>query len=151
MPDRSSVAPRIAVLLPALFLLHLAEEWFGGFSAWTGAVLGKQVSPERFLAINGIAFLVFTAGTLAALRSPRMAWFAASFAALVGLNGALHTLATLGLGRYSPGTITGLLLYLPLSATVLRSSAARLPAALFVRSVLVGVALHGLVAVIAFS
>ncbi len=143
-PDGPSAAPRAAMLLPVAFLLHLAEEWFGGLPAWTLIAPGGEVSPERFLLINAIAFLLFGIGTLAAFHYPSMAWFGASFAALVGLNGALHTLATLGLGYYSPGTVTGLLLYIPLSAIVLRSSSARLSGAIFASSVLFGVLLHGL-------
>jgi hypothetical protein len=57
---------RIALLLPVAFLLHLAEEWFGGISAWTLIALGNEISPERFMLINGIAFPIFVAGTVAA-------------------------------------------------------------------------------------
>lgn len=149
-PDRPLAAPRAALLLPIAYLLHLAEEWYGGFGAWTLAVLGKEVSPDRFVIINASAFLVFAVGTLAAVYSPRVAWLGTSFAALFGLNGVLHTLATLGFGVYSPGTFTGLLLYVPLSAVVLRSSSARLSGAVFAGSVVLGVLLHGLVAFLAF-
>lgn len=143
-PDGQPAAPRAALLLPIAFVLHFAEEWFGGFSAWTLIALGTEVTPERFLLINGVALPLFGIGTLAALRFPRMAWFAASLAALFGLNGVVHTLATLGLGLYSPGTVTGLLLFIPLSVIVLRSSAARLSGAVFAGSILFGVLLHGL-------
>ena len=149
-PNGRPAAPRAAILLPIAFPLHFAEEWFGGISAWTLTALGNEVSPERFLLINVPAFLLFVIGTLAAFHNPRMAWFVASLAALFGLNGVVHTLATLGLGQYSPGTVTGLLLYIPLSVIVLRSSAARLSRATFVRSVLLGVLLHGLVSFLAF-
>jgi hypothetical protein len=105
----------------------------------------SELAPERFAVINASGFLLFGAGTLAAFHHPRMAWFATSLAALVGLNGVLHALATLGLGRYSPGTVTGLLLYVPLSAAVLRASSASLSPPRFAGSVALGVALHGLV------
>ena len=147
--DNQTVAPRTAGLLPIAYLLHLAEEWFGGFSAWTRTALGFEVSEERFLLINGIALLVFVSGTLAALRYRRMAWFAASLAALLGLNGILHTLASVGLARYSPGTITGLLIYIPLSVIVLRLSSARLATPVFAGAIVFGVALHGVVYVLA--
>jgi hypothetical protein len=149
-PDGPSAAPRAAILLPIAYLAHLAEEWFGGISEWTLIALGNEISPERFVLINATAFPLFAIGTLTAFHYPRMAWFGASFAALLGLNGALHTLATLGLGHYSPGTVTGMLLSIPLSAIVLRSAAARLSGATFARSVLFGVLLHGLVAFLAF-
>ena len=150
IPDRASAAPRAILLLPVAFLLHLAEEWFGGISAWTLVALGSEIRPERFALINGIAFPIFAIGTLAAYRHARMAWFGVTFAALLGLNAVLHTLATLGFGQYSPGTVTGLLLYVPLSAIVLRSSAARLSRPVFVKAVLFGVLLHGLVSFFAF-
>jgi hypothetical protein len=149
-PDGHSVAPRATLLLPVAYLLHFAEEWFGGFSAWTLTVVGEEVAPARFLLINGIAFPLFIAGTLAAYRNPRMAWFSASLAALLGLNGALHILATLGFGRYAPGAVTGLLLYLPLSAIVLRWSAARLSGFVFAGSIVFGILIHGLVSYLAF-
>ncbi|MDH3650772.1 MAG: HXXEE domain-containing protein [Saprospiraceae bacterium] len=148
--DGISRAPRIIMLLPIAFLLHLMEEWFADFSAWTLVALGTEVSSVRFVLINTIAFVVFGIGTMAAIRYPRMAWFGVSFAALLGLNGMLHTIASVGLGQYSPGTVTGLLLYIPLSALVLKSFATRLSVAVFVKSVLFGVALHGLVAFMAF-
>lgn len=149
-PDGPSGPPRAAILLPPAFLLHLVEEWLGGFPAWTLIALGNEVSPERFVLLNATALLLFGIGTLAAFHCARMAWFAASLAALVGLNGVLHTLATLGLGYYSPGTVTGVLLYLPLSAIVLRSSAALLPRAVFAGSVVFGVLLHGIAALLAY-
>ena len=105
---------------------------------------------QRFVLINGIAFLIFVAGTVAAYYYPRMAWFSALFAGMLGLNGVLHTLATLGLGLYSPGTVTGLLLYLPLSVVVLRASATQLSRFVFASSVLFGVLIHGLISFLAF-
>lgn len=132
------------ILLPVAVLLHIVEEWFGGFPAWASTVLGTEISPERFLLINAIGFAIFVVGALAALLSPHMVWFGVSLAALVGLNAALHGLASLIVGSYSPGTVTGLLLYIPLSAILLRSSASQLPRAVFVGSVLFGILVHAL-------
>lgn len=142
-------APGVAGLLPIAYLLHLAEEWFGGFTDWTLTVPVYDVGPERFVLINAIGLALFVLGTGAALRYPRMAWFAASLAALLGLNGVLHAAATLGFGSYSPGTVTGLLLYIPLSAIVLRKSADQLARPVFIGSAVFGVILHGLVAILA--
>jgi len=141
--DRTA-APRAAIFLPFAFLLHVMEEWFAGLPAWTVIAPGAEVSPERFLLINTVALLLFTIGTLAAFYYPRMAWFATTFAALLGLNALVHSLATLGLGLYSPGTVTGLLLFLPLSAIVLRASASRFSGPVFAGCILSGFLLHGL-------
>jgi len=86
-------------------VLHLGEEWFGGFLAWTPIALGYEISVERFILINATSLAVFIIGTVSALRYPRMNWFAATLAALLTLNGILHTLATFGFGYYSPGRI----------------------------------------------
>jgi hypothetical protein len=103
------------------------------------------------LVINAVGLLLFTVGTVAAFRDPSMAWILASLAALIGVNAALHTLATIAFDRYSPGIATGLLLYVPLSILVLRSSSALLPRAHFVGAVVAGVLLHAFVTVVALG
>jgi hypothetical protein len=151
MVDRNSVAPRIALLLPLALLLHQAEEWFGGFPAWTGTVLGDGVTAERFVAINSVGLVLITVGTLAAWRNAGAAWLVVSFATLLAVNGALHTLATLSWGLYSPGTITGLLVSLPLGIVVLRRSASNLPPGVFMAAMLFGVLIHAVVTLVALS
>jgi hypothetical protein len=149
--DRSSGPPRLALLLPIVLVLHQAEEWFGGFPEWTRFALGDGVEPQQFLLINAAGFLLITFWTLAAFQAPGMAWIVASLAALLGLNGVLHAFASVLVGRYSPGTATGLLLSLPLSVAVLRSSAHRLPRMQFVGAIMAGFLLHGLVTFLALA
>ena len=149
--DGTAAARRSSVFLLIAYVVHFAEEWFGGISTWAKAALGYDVSIERLLLLNGIAFVLFVIGTIASMRSSRMAWFSVSFATVLGLNGVLHTLATIGLGQYSPGTVTGLALYIPLSTMVLRSSAARLGSSTFKRSVIAGVLFHALVTILAVA
>jgi hypothetical protein len=146
----SSKTPRAAILLPLAYVVHLAEEWFGGFLEWTPSILGYEIDVERFVIINAIALVMFTVGTLAAFRVPEAGWFAASLATLLGLNGILHVLGTVAFGVYSPGAITGLLLYVPVSVVVLRASGRTLPGSIFARAVLFGIVLHALVPVLAF-
>jgi hypothetical protein len=150
-PDRGSSPPRAAWLLPIALLLHQAEEWFGGFPEWSRIALGNGVEPGQFLLINTAGFLLITFGTAAAFRDRRMAWIVVSFASLMGLNAVLHALFTALLGLYSPGTATGLLLSLPLSVAVLRSSAGCLPRRRFIGAVVVGVLLHGGVTLVALA
>ncbi len=149
--DRDSFPPRIALLLPVVLLFHQMEEWFGGFPEWTRFAVGNGVSSERFLLINAVGLLLITFWTLAAFRERRMAWIVAGVATLLGLNGVLHALASVLLGRYSPGTATGLLLSLPLSVVVLRASVAGLPRAQVFGAVVAGVLLHGVVTFLALA
>ena len=148
--DARTAAPRIVAALPVAFAVHLAEEWWGGFGAWTGAVLGNEVATGRFLWINGVAFVCFVAGTVAALRFRAMAWFGVALGVLFGLNGVLHALATVYWGVYSPGTISGLALHVPLGVVVLRRSARRLSTAELAWAIPAGVVAHGVVAWLAF-
>jgi hypothetical protein len=143
-------APRAAVLLPVAYLLHFVEEWIGDLPVWSGNVFANEIPFDRFVAINVVAFPIFIIGTIASLRSPRMAWFAVALAAVFGLNAILHTLGTIMTFDYSPGTITGLALYIPLSTIVLRSAAVSLPHDEFTRAVMAGVLIHVVVSVIAF-
>ena len=92
---------------------------------------------------------MMTVSIIAALRNRRAAWLAATFAAMITVNGLLHAIATAAFSTYSPGTITGLLVFVPLGSLTLFSMSRRLPRQQFVLAALGGVALHALVLFIA--
>jgi len=131
------------------YLVHFAEEWYGGITTWAQNSLGYEVSIERLLVINGVALVLFATGTIASIRAARLTWFTVAFATVLGLNGVLHALATIGLGQYSPGTVTGLVLYIPLSIIVFRLSTSALSGRTIRRSIVAGVLFHGLVTFLA--
>jgi hypothetical protein len=135
------------------YLLHLAEEWWGGegFAAWTARAVGREVSPTRFLVLNGIVWPLFAALTVAALRRRRLRWFLVTFATVLVINALLHILGSLSTGSYSPGLLTGTLLYLPLGCHVLLVSSRELEPGAFSGALLGGVLFHALVAVVAFA
>lgn len=143
--------PRVALLLPVVLLVHQAEEWFGGFPEWTRYAVGAGVTAERFLVINTVGLVLFTAWTLAAFRDDRMAWIVAALATLIGLNGLLHALASIVVGRYSPGTATGLLLSLPFSVVVLRAAFQTRPRLSVFGAMAAGVVLHGVATILALA
>ena len=149
--DRSSFPPRVALLLPVVLLVHQAEEWFGGFPEWTRYAVGSGVTAERFLVINTVGLVLFTAWTLAAFRDRRISWIVAALATLMGLNGLLHALASVLVDRYSPGTATGLLLSLPFSIVVLRAALEALPRGRVLSAMAAGVLFHGLVTIWALA
>jgi hypothetical protein len=106
--------------LPLLAILaHLCEEflWPGGFIDWyrhyppgfTAAV------SARFIVIINIIFVALAVTPPLLGPSPR-AW--ATWVVLVGIagiNGLFHLVATVRGRQYSPGVITGALLYVPLA------------------------------------
>jgi len=149
----SNETPWWVIFLPIAFLAHICEEGLGGpgFPAWTQSTFGVGVSPARFVLMSGSGLLVMTVSIIAALRDRRGAWLAATFAAMITVNGLLHALATAAFSTYSPGVITGLLVFVPLGSLTLLSMSRRLPRHQFVLATLGGLAFHALVLLIAFG
>ena len=137
-----SPAPLAVILLPVAVALHIAEEWFGGFTDWASLELGIRIGAEQFLAINMIGLILFVLGAASAYREPRAAWIGAALAGLVGVNAIAHAVLSVAVGAYSPGTITGLLLYLPMSAIILRWALDHLSRGVFGGAILFGIGLH---------
>ena len=100
--------------------LHLVEEfaWPGGFGDWY-----RWYRPERAASVTP-AFLVWINVVLVAMalaagllgRRPYGIALWLVVASIGAANGAFHLWATLGRWRYSPGVVTGVLVYLPLAA-----------------------------------
>lgn len=141
---------RASLLLIAAYLVHLAEEWIGDFPTWSRLVRGNGVSADEFLLINA-SFLALL-GTLSVVANRRagMAWYPATLAAIFVINAVLHTLATWRYGVYSPGTITGLVIYLPLGVMVLRKMRAQLSVNALTACLVAGALIHVFITFIAF-
>ena len=143
--------PKVALLLPVAYLLHLTEEWFGGFTEWMKAALGNEVDPDRFITINTVFFLIICSGLLIGYRNKHFSCLCVCVAVLFLLNGILHLIAPFGIGLYSPGLITGIFVYIPLCVWILLKMSVKLSAGIFISSVFLGILMHGIVAVIAFG
>lgn len=114
-----TIMKMLVLILPFSFLLHCFEEFYfpGGFIDWYHTFrpsLSKQ-KPRYYIKVNIIAFLivsiisisVFFLGT--SYNSFLIAsTFLAANAFFTHILGAIHT------KRYSPGMITGALLYIPI-------------------------------------
>jgi hypothetical protein len=138
-----------SVCLIVAYLIHLAEEWFLGFPEWSRVIRGAGVSSDEFVAINSVALVLFL--ILAAVtRRSGMAWFPATLATILSLNGVLHALATLRYDVFSPGTATGMLISFPLGLFVLHEMRGRLSAAGFVGCLLLGALIHVFITFVAF-
>jgi hypothetical protein len=100
---------------------HIVEEfvWPGGFMTWyrqyRGPAAASRITPRFLVLIN--AALLFGCWDAAAARESLMSravWLA--MCALVGANGCWHLWAAVRTRGYSPGVVTGTLLYIPLAA-----------------------------------
>lgn len=111
----------LAWSLPSAAAIHIFEEFVfpGGFKAWWQAYrpgTAGSVS-TRFLVIINAALLFLCANVALALRSPRgngvAVWL--TVAALLFSNAIFHIIGAFQTGRYSPGMISGIILYMPLA------------------------------------
>jgi len=106
--------------LPAVAAtLHVVEEfvWPGGFRAWYARYrpeTGVSATPRLLVAVNALLLaLTIVAATLG--DTPRGAAYWLTAASIMGANAWFHLHAAWRMRSYSPGMVTGALLYAPLA------------------------------------
>lgn len=108
-----------AWLYPITFLIHILEEYFGGFYTWASRNEGIQFTEGAFLSLISLAFvLVFVAAFLIS-RSAQMDWLLVCLAVVITLNTFSHGFDSVASMSYSPGVLSGLILWLPLGLLTL--------------------------------
>ncbi len=140
-----------AWLFPASYLLHIAEEYWGDFPAWIARFWGVESSIANFLSWNGGALVMMCVGVALVLLTKSYRWLLVSFGTVVLINGVVHTLASVVTWSYSPGLVTGLLLYVPLGLFTLRRARESVNARTMRAGVIVGVVMHAVVVLLAFG
>lgn len=143
--------PALVWLLVASYAAHLVEEYVGGFPEWFALIRGSPLPLEAFLAINAVGLAAMAAAARAATRREDLGWLGIGIATIVLLNGVAHLLASLVTATYSPGLLTGLVLYLPLGQFALVRAWHQAPTPCFWRGVTAGVAAHTLVTMTALA
>jgi hypothetical protein len=140
-------------LFPLTYMIHASEEFFAGerFYNWVSRVAGADLSREDFLAINAIALMVMVIAVLAINATASAAWLTATFGFIVAFNGSLHVVSSLVTWSYSPGTVSGLLVWIPLGVYALRRSYREMAPQDFRRGIIAGVVVHALVMAVAFT
>src|SRR5580658_4766253 len=120
-PSPGLAAPKWIWLFPITYLLHFAEEyWAGeGFATWISRVAGAHLTEKAFLGLNAIGMLLMVAGLILLKRGSRWRWTLSTLGAVVALNGPLHLAGSILTRSYSPGLVTGLLVWLPLGGFTL--------------------------------
>ncbi len=141
---------RLIWLMPAVFAVHIVEEYGAGFPGWVSAMFGQPMAPQAFL-VNNAGFMVVLLGLTgwAARRPSALSAFVLLSWASGNLfwNFVFHLATTVIFDRFSPGLVTATLLYLPVSVVVARAALAErvMPVAAFVTATAIGAALMLLV------
>lgn len=138
---------------PLSYAVHLAEEAWGGesFPVWASRISGVSFTHDEFVVLNGVALALMCIAMAVASRQPRARRFVlTALAAIVAINGALHVVASLWSATYSPGVISGALVWLPLGVWTLRWAAQMSTARQLVGGCVAGALVHAVVSAVAF-
>ena len=140
-----------AWLFPLCYLIHIAEEYWGGFPLWIARFWGVQSSNSNFLSWNGGAWLMMSIGVLLVLKTKSYRWLLVAFGTVMLINGTVHAIASVLTSSYSPGLISGLLLFIPLGAVALFRARRSVNRQAFRAGVIIGVLMHAVVVLLAFG
>ena len=109
-------ASRWLWLFPITYLIHVAEEFWGGegYSAHLMRTKGVSMSPARFLAVQAIGTALMAVGIIVAkrLRFPNM--MVVMMGAIVLGNALTHSISAFRRQAYEPGLISAILIWMPL-------------------------------------
>ena len=92
--------------------------------------------------VNVAGMVLLPAAVRRATHDERAGWMAIAIATIAVLNGMVHLMGTLVTGRYSPGLISGVVLYLPLGALALLRAAYQADPGTMSPGIWAGVAVH---------
>ena len=138
------------LFVPA-FVLHVAEEWFADFPAWTARVVGSAMPDAAFLAINAVALAVLVYGIVRATRDEDHGWIAVTIATIALVNLVAHAAGAVVTRSYAPGLFTAVVFYVPLGSLTMIRALDQASVAQLRRGVLWGFVLHALVFAAAFA
>jgi hypothetical protein len=102
-------------LIPVTYLIHIAEEYFGGegYPAYILRIRGVHLSTTRFLVAQGVGLGLVIAGVILSrfFHFPQMMLIILS--AIVLVNGITHTVTSIVVLAYGPGLFSSALIWIP--------------------------------------
>ena len=143
--------PTLLWLLAAAFLVHVTEEWRGGFPQWLAAVASRPLPAAAFFIINGVVLILLVAGVRAASRDGSSGWIAVTMATIALVNTAAHIAGAILVRGYAPGLISAVVLYVPIGALIMIRAFDQAPRVQLSRGIAVGLLLHAALFPIVFA
>jgi len=129
---------QLAWLVPITLFIHQVEEYANHFPAWYSKWLGASLSDGDFLAINLPALLLVILFA-ATYRHSRNNLLLMALGTLLFLNGTAHLLISIFSLAYTPGTASGVLLFLPLGAYIFQEIAPQLSEKGRIQAIVLGI------------
>ena len=143
--------PPLVWLFVAAYVAHVVEEFVGGFPRWVATVAGRPLPDNTFIVINVVALIVMIVAARLATTKETLGWLGIGIATVAFANGLLHLLGSLATGTYSPGLITGVVLYLPLGQLALLRAWHQVAQPFFWKGVALGLSAHAVVSLVALA
>jgi Protein of unknown function with HXXEE motif len=105
-------------LFPSTYVIHLGEEYLaaGGFPLWAERTLAIRFSNAEFTAWSTLALGLMCLGGWLVSRDPKFRFIEIALAVAVLGNVAVHLFASILTWTYSPGLVSGVLIWIPLGA-----------------------------------
>lgn len=115
-------AKHLAWFLPIAYLIHLVDEYFfgEGFSSWFSEVFGAGLSVSDFIIINTIGLAAMILIVILYNKNLVSNFFIAAPGTTLFINGLVHIAASIITASYSPGTISAVIVYLPLGLVIFK-------------------------------
>jgi hypothetical protein len=137
-------------LFPLTYLLHIAEEYWGGngYSAYLLKNYGVDLSPARFLTLQSLGLTLMTTGIVLAMTLGFPHRMLVILASVILVNGLVHTWRSISGSIYEPGLITSIVLWIPLGGVTLMTLCRSMPVRNFVLASITGAAISVLVELI---
>jgi len=128
----------MAWLIPIVLLTHQLEEYFGQFPQWYSNLLNAQLSNRDFIVINSIGLLIITIASLSYYFN-KSNFILVALGTLIFVNGWTHLLLSLFTLSYSPGTISGIVFFIPLGTIIYRKILPQLKSGEKILAITIGV------------
>lgn len=141
---------QMAELLPVTIFVHQLEEYFGHFPLWYSNLLNVQLSNQDFIVINSVGLFVFTIWSLSYLFNKNNLILVA-LGTLVFVNGLMHFLISIFTFSYSPGAISGVVLFIPLGIVIYKNILPQLSPSRKIVGIAIGVLVMFMVSLIAMN
>lgn len=149
-PDFSTPLALWLLLFLAVYLLHLFEEFFAGvrLARDQSQMRGVNMTARQFIVAAIIAAAFLTIGIYLTLLLHFPQWSLAGLATVMLINGFSHTITGARRWEYTPGLITGILIFIPLGFVMLFRLYEIMRFSRFSSAVLAGVGAHALISLL---
>jgi hypothetical protein len=142
-----------AWLFPTTYLLHIAEEYWGGdgYTRHLSQTRGLYLSPLRFFILTAIGFLLMIAGIIVAQTFKFPQLLLVILGTVFFINGLSHAISSILTRKYDPGLISGVLIWVPLGIATLLQLKGSMPTSRYLMGSVIGLMIQGTVSLLALS